>query len=282
MGSPQSAVVPIDVEHNLENSAPVAEVRTSQQPGQTLMAIGLLALGALALRYGDFAMVWQPVPEWLPARHAVAYASGVLMLLLGFGLLFRATASLAARVLFPYLILWACLKLPAIFVAPQIEGVWLGLGELTLLLAGGWMLFCRLVEVAPNSKFRFLAGERGMRAARILFGLSAIPVGLSHLVYVKQTADFVPAWLPFRTGWAYLTGVGQMAAGLGVLFSVLPGLAAAAEAGMITCFTLLVWLPAIGHAPKERLNWTAFFISWIIGSAAWIVAQNLWQRKIQK
>jgi uncharacterized membrane protein len=264
---------------NVQHSAAVSQVRASQQPGQTLMAIGLLGLGALALRYGDFAMVWQPVPEWLPARHAVAYASGVLMLVLGVGLLFKATASLASRVLFPYLILWACLKLPAIFVAPQIEGVWLGLGELTILLAGGWMLFCRLVEVAPTSKLRFLAGESGMRAARIMFGLSSIPVGLSHLFYTQATVNLVPAWLPYRIGWAYLTGVGQIAAGLGVLFSVLPWLAAAAEAGMITCFTLLVWLPAIGRAPKERLNWTAFFISWIIGSGAWVVAQNVWRER---
>jgi len=275
VGSPQAATVPLSVEHSM----PIQQARVSQQPGQTLMAVGLLGLGVLALRYGDFAMVWQPAPEWLPARHAVAYASGILMLVLGIGLLFKTTASLAARVLFPYLILWACLKLPAIFVAPQIEGVWLGLGELTLLLGGGWMLFCCLVEVSPTSKVRFLAGESGMRAARILFGLSAIPVGLSHLVYSKATADFVPAWLPFRLGWAYLTGVGQMAAGLGVLFSVLPWLAAAAEAGMITCFTLLVWLPAILRAPKERLNWTAFFVSWIIGSAAWIVAQNITRQK---
>jgi len=275
VGSPQSAVVT----KNLETSEPVSHFLVSQQLGQTLMAIGLLGLGVLALRYGDFAMVWQPVPEWLPARHAVADASGVLMLLLGLGLLFRTTASLSARVLFPYLILWACLKLPAIFVAPQIEGVWLGLGELTLLLAGGWTLFCRVVEVSPTSRFRFLAGESGMRAARIMFGLSAIPVGLSHLFYSKATADFVPAWLPYRMGWAYLTGVGQIAAGLGVLFSILPWLAAAAEAGMITCFTLLVWLPAILRAPKERLNWTAFFISWIIGAAAWIVAQNVWRER---
>ena len=275
MGSPQSAVVT----KNRETSEPVSHFLVSQQPGQTLMAIGLLGLGVLALRYGDFAMVWQPVPEWLPARHAVADASGVLMLLLGLGLLFTTTASLSARVLFPYLILWACLKLPAIFVAPQIEGVWLGLGELTLLLAGGWTLFCRVVEVSPTSRFRFLAGESGMRAARIMFGLSAIPVGLSHLFYSKATADFVPAWLPYRMGWAYLTGVGQIAAGLGVLFSILPWLAAAAEAGMITCFTLLVWLPAILRAPKERLNWTAFFISWIIGAAAWIVAQNVWRER---
>jgi hypothetical protein len=53
-----------------------------QQPALTLFAIGLLGIGVLALVYGDFALVWQPVPVWLPAWTAVAYASGVLMLLL--------------------------------------------------------------------------------------------------------------------------------------------------------------------------------------------------------
>jgi hypothetical protein len=48
-----------------------------------------------------------------------------------------------------------------------------------------------------------------------------------------------------------------------------------AEAGMISVFTLLVWGPKILAAPKARLPWTAFFISWAIGSAAWVVAQNI-------
>ena len=60
-----------------------------------------------------------------------------------------------------------------------------------------------------------------------------------------------------------------------VLFSIFPRVAAWAEAGMISLFTLLVWAPAIAAAPKTRLPWTAFFISWAIASAAWVVAQNI-------
>ena len=60
-----------------------------------------------------------------------------------------------------------------------------------------------------------------------------------------------------------------------MLFSILPRAAATAEAGMISLFTLLVWGPAILAAPKTRLPWTAFFISWAIASAAWVVAQNI-------
>jgi uncharacterized membrane protein len=245
-----------------------------QQPALSLFAIGLLGLGGLALGYGDFAMVWQPVPAWLPARTAVAYASGVLLIFLGFGLLVPPVRKWAVRVLLPYLFFWALLKVPDVVSKPGIEASWLGLGELTLLLAGGWTLFAVLGEVAGESAFGFLAGERGVRAARYLFAISIVPIGLSHIVYVDATAGFVPHWLAAPRAWAYITGAGQIASGLGVLFGVLPRIAAWAEAGQITIYTLLVWLPALLTA-ATRLNRTTFAISWIFGAAAWVVAQNM-------
>jgi uncharacterized membrane protein len=247
----------------------------TQQPALTVFAVGMIGLGILALIYGDFALVWQPVAQWIPGRTVLAYGSGLLMLLTGLGLLIRAAAAWSARILFPYLIVWALLKVPALVVAPQIEAVWLGFGELAVLLAGGWVLFARLAGLRDGSPLAFLTGEKGIYLARILFAVSLIPIGLSHLVYVKETVELVPAWLPYRVGWAYLTGAGQIACGLGVLFSILPRVAAWAEAGMISLFTLLVWAPAILAAPRTRLPWTAFFISWAIASAAWVVAQNI-------
>ncbi len=240
-------------------------MKESQQPALCLFVIGLLGLGVIALIVGDFALVWQPVPARVPARHVIAYATGALMLLLGVGLLIPLTRVWAARVLLVYLFVWALLKVPGVIAAPTMEATWLGLGELTLLLSGGWTLLGKLEG----------GRERAVRIARILFAVSVIPIGLSHIVYPTETAGFVPHWLPYRTGWAYLTGAGQIASGLGVLFNVLPRMAAWAEAIQITLYTLLVWAPAIVAAPKARLPWTAFFISWIIGAAAWAVAQNI-------
>src|SRR5580765_8402752 len=157
----------------------------SQQPALTLFAVGMIGLGILALRYGDFALVWQPVAAWFPARTALAYASGIIMLLGGVGLLFRATAPWSARILFPYLIIWLLLKVPALIVAPQMEAVWLGFGEIAVLLAGGWILFAKLAELQQGSPLTFATGEKSIRLARILFAVSLIPIGLSHLVYVK-------------------------------------------------------------------------------------------------
>ena len=251
----------------------------SQQPALTLFAIGLMGLGILALINGDFALVWQPVAAWVPGRTALAYASGVLMLLGGVGLLFQSTAAWSMRILFPYLIVWLLLKVPALVVAPGMEAVWLGFGELAVLLAGGWVLFARLSDLQKGSFLTFATGESGVRIAKILFAISLIPIGLSHLVYTKETAALVPAWLGFQTVWARLTGIGQIACGIGVLLSVYPRAAAMVEAGMISLFTLLVWAPAILAAPKTRLPWTAFFISWVIAAAAWVVAGNISTKK---
>jgi len=245
------------------------------QPALTLFAVGMIGLGVLALGVGDFAMVWQPVAPWVPGRTALAYGSGVLMLVCGVGLLFEATAKAAVRVLFAYLIAWALLKVPAVVVAPQIEGVWLGIGELVMLMAGGWVLFARLEGAPADSWLGFAVGERGVRLAQIVFGIAVVPVGLSHLFYTPQTAQLVPAWLPARTLWAYLTGVGQMASGLGLIFRVWPRAAAWAEACQVSLYTLLIWVPATMAKPTARLPWTAVWISWAIAAAAWVVAESV-------
>jgi uncharacterized membrane protein len=254
----------------------------SQQPALTAFAIGMIGLGIVALIYGDFALVWQPVPDWIPGRTALAYASGVIMLLGGAGLVVRAPAAWAVRILFPYLFIWMCLKLPALFVAPQIEGVWLGFGELAVLFAGGWVLFARMSELREGSPLAVVTSDRSIRIAQKFFAIWLIPIGLSHILYVQATMDLVPAWLPYHKGWAYLTGAGHIAAGLGVLFSVFPRLAAMAEAAMIGVFTLLVWGPKIIAEPRSRLNWTAFFISWAIAAAAWVVAQSIAVKQPEK
>ena len=257
----------------LEFTRPSMLVR-EPQPGITLFAIGMIGLGVLGLVVGDFAMQWQPVAPWFPARTLLAYLAAMLSLVCGVGLLFRATVKLSVRVLFAYSIAWALLKAPALVVAPKIEGVWLAFGEIAVLMAGAWTLFARLGDAGES----WATGDRGVRWARYWFAAWLIPIGISHFVYPHETAQLVPAWLPDRPFWGYLTGAGQFASGLGVLAGVLPRVAAWCEAGQITLFTLLVWVPAVFAAPQTRLPWTAFWISWAIGAGAWVVAQNIGPR----
>jgi uncharacterized membrane protein len=236
----------------------------------------IAALGVIGWIYGDFALVWQRIPiPYLPGRTWIAYACAGIELLSGLGLLFRRTARVASAVLFVFTTLWAVLlKLPAVVAVPQMEATWLGFGEIAVLMAAAWILFIEYAGPGERSRLAFLASARGVAIARVLFALSLLMIGLSHFVYSKETAEFVPSWLPYRLGWAYLTGAGSIAAGLGVLFRVWPRLAAAMEAWMLIVITLLVWGIGITGKPTDRVQWTGFFISFAIASGAWVVAAS--------
>jgi uncharacterized membrane protein len=232
-----------------------------KQFAQTAFATGMIGLGIVGLVYGDFADVWQLVPGALPGRQVLAYASAALMLVCGLGLLSKHTETLAARVLFPYLaLLVLLLKVPMVVRTPLVEGSWQSMAEIVVLFTGAWVLFA--------------ADKRGARTAQLVFGLALIPLGLAHFVYLDLTAPLVPAWLPYHTGWAYLTGAAQIAAGFGVLLGIYPRLAATLEAAMLTAFTILVWIPAILAAPTSRPTWSELTISWAVSAGAWVVAAS--------
>jgi uncharacterized membrane protein len=259
------------------------ELTRECQPGISLLSIGLIALGALSVIYRDFAYTWQPVPAFHPGRDVLAMACGVFMIGAGVALFFRATVAVAVRAVFAFLLAWMCLPIPYLIAMPQREGRWLGSGEIAMLLAGGWVLFAHLSGLDKTGFFSHITGAKGVRIARIVFGLAVLPVGLSHIFYTQITASLVPPWLPFRTGLAYLTGFGQIACGLAILFSIWPRMAALIETGMLALFAFLVWGPDTwfavtpkmhGAPPGVRFSLTAFLITWVIGASALLVAAD--------
>jgi uncharacterized membrane protein len=255
--------------------------------GHLLFAVCFAGLGVLSLLAGDFALVWQPVPTWVPWREPLAYASGAVLLACGLGMLLPRTSRLATLVLTADLLLWLLLlRIPPLVGEPGNESLWLGFGETLMLAAGGWLLVAAhrapaaattatSTAAAAATATAATATAKGVRPARLLFGAALLPVGLSHFVYVKGTAAMVPGWLPFHAGFAYLTGAAHVAAGLALLCAVLPRPAARLEATMISLFTLLVWVPAIVAAPATRLPWTACLISAALAAATWAVAGSL-------
>ena len=248
--------------------------RNSQAP-VILYALGFIGLGILALVFGDFVEVGQTIPAWIPGRTGLAYVSGIIMILGGAGLLRLRTTALSVRILLPFLILGFLVQAPTLVIPPFAEVNWESIGEIAMLLSGMWVLFASQSGLGAGSRFAFATGERGLRIARIIFGLFLIPIGISHFAYLENTVSLVPAWLPFRKGWAYLTGAGHIAAGLGVLFSIVPRWAAGMESAMLAVFTLMVWLPRIVAKPMGgRGLWTEFVVSWTITAAAWLVAAS--------
>lgn len=234
-----------------------------------VFAIVLIGWGILGLVKGDFAPGWQPVPEWVPARPVLAYLCSIICIATGAGLFWPRTAVLAARVLFVYLLLWLLLlRLPWMVVAFGV-GTWWSASSTAVMTANAWVLYSSL---AGNG---FMAGDRGLALARILFGLGLIPFGLAHFLYLEATAPLVPAWMLWPDFWAYFTGAAFIAAGLAIITGVCARLAALLVTLQFLMLTLLVWvLMIIAGRPLSAFQWGEFFVSIILTAFAWVVADS--------
>jgi uncharacterized membrane protein len=243
--------------------------------GHAVLAAILVALGILGLAKGDFTPVWEPVPARIPARNVLVCACAVVSVTSGAGLLSRRAAAPAARVLLASLLLWLLLlRVPAIFRAPAAQDSWSGCGETAVMVAGAWVLYAWFATDQDRRSLGFATGERGLRLARVLYGLAMFPFGVAHFYYVRETAALVPGWLPFHLAWACVTGCAFFAAGLAMLTGVAARLAAALSTLQMGLFALLVWVPIVAAGSKNGFVWSETILSFALAAGGWVVADS--------
>lgn len=252
--------------------------------GRGLFAIAVAGLAILSLVYHDFSPTWQPLPAWIPGREMWGYGSGLLLLAASVALCFSRTALPSALTIGAYLAVCALLSAGPVVSKPLSIGSWYGFFEGLTALLGVWILYAMLRQQSEMTEAPPFASERAVRVAQALFGLACVFYGLSHFVYADYTARMVPAWLPARMGFAYFTGLGHLTAGVGIAVGILPRLAAAFEAIMMSLFGLLVWAPSLWANPTPewatppRNQWSEIVVNLLLAASAWIVASSLRNR----
>src|SRR5690242_8078005 len=93
--------------------------------GHAVFAAVFIAIGILGLTRSEYAAIWSGVPKWFPARELLPYLCGLVSIACGLGLLWPRSASLAARVMLGYLLVWTLLfKGRYILLQPLVEGTY--------------------------------------------------------------------------------------------------------------------------------------------------------------
>jgi uncharacterized membrane protein len=244
-------------------------------PGHVAFAAIMIFLGVLGLIKRDFTVVWQPVPNGVPAREVLAYLCTFVSLGCGVGLLWRNSAALAARVLLAFLVLWFLLwRVHGLFVLPLVGGTW-SCGQTLVMTAAAWVLFVWFATDWDQQRLAFATGDKGLRIARVLYGLGLIPFGIAHFMYPKETIVLIPGWLPWHVFWAYFTGATFIVASLAVLTGVFARLAVTLSALQMGMFALLVWLPrVIAGPPLSPFQWGEVVMTFALTAAGWVVSDS--------
>jgi uncharacterized membrane protein len=245
--------------------------------GWRVYGLGVIALGLITLAFGEF-NPGQTVPAHFPARTALAYAAGALMLVAGAAIEWSRTTAWAAAAITAYYGIFVVILMNGRELLHDfaVYGTYEGLTlQLAIPLAG-------LIIYVDASKIDAAAAARLTRVSQLAFGVCCLIWGGAHFVYMNLTAPLVPKWLPpSQVFWGYLTGVCFVAAGIAILAGVRARLAAVLLTVMIACFGVLANGRALMAEPNH-FNWTECALNLALVGTAWVVADSLGQRRISE
>ncbi len=239
--------------------------------GRRVYGLGVMALGVVCLAWGGFDP-GQPVPKDILDRPALAYAATALMLLAGAAVLWRRTAAWGAAVLTAYYTLIVVILMNArVIVAHYTKFVvYSNAAEQFAIAAGGLIVFAATAKIGTAQSVRL------KRLGQLAVGVCALLFGCAHFVYLNLTAPLVPRWLPpTQAFWAYVTGVGQIAAGVAILTGVQARLAAILLTCMYVSFALLVWGPMLLTDSSSHMIWAENALNLVLIGVAWVAADSL-------
>jgi uncharacterized membrane protein YphA (DoxX/SURF4 family) len=237
--------------------------------GRYVFGLAAIGSGICALAFHNFDAL-----GGVPHRQILTYIAAIVEILGGVAVLWSRTARAGAVALGAIYFVFALLAIPPVIAHPLIYNGYGNFFEQFSFVAGSLILYASSGSIVP---------ARTSRLAQIgyySFGICVISFALEQLFYLRETASFVPKWIPpGQRFWAIATTAAFALAAVALLTEIMARLASQLNTAMILGFGLLVWLPAIFANCHSFVNWAEGTETLGIAASAWLVADFLNRRR---
>jgi hypothetical protein len=236
-------------------------------------AYGRFALGAAAVLFGVLGLLWHDADTWQELHGILSLPLGwlvgdILMLAQiagGILIMVPARERQGSTVLLAVYAIFSLAAIPGIIAAPKVFGQWDGFFE-------QFCLLCGALGVYAWTERDDVQEAKLMHVARIGLGLCTVSFMLAQAIYLQQTAQLVPKWIPpSPMFWTYFTTVAFGLAAIAMLLNFWARFAMRAMTLMLLLFGALVWIPLLVAHPEVHGSWSEFALTLLIAAAAWTV-----------
>ena len=212
-------------------------------PGRFMYSAGIIALAVICMVSKDF-IVGRP-PAWpgdFKINPAMAYISGVVLIVAAIGIILNRKARFAAFLISAFIFFFSVLR-----HLPNFMNDWVNAYK-SLALVGGSLIIAASFPVQDVTRDSGFKGDERWREVLITIGcilLAAffIACGYAHFKFVSFLESYIPSYIPFHVFWTYFCGICLFAGGVGLLIPQTRRLAALLSGFMVLGWFLLLHIP---------------------------------------
>jgi len=232
-------------------------MRNLSYVGRTFYSLAIIVIGVLTIYYRDFPYMMIPQKHsWIPGLGVLAPVFGVLLLLAGACITFKTNAKSVSLFLGSTLLCIFCFYfIPyQLFVSKNyiVFGDWENAAKELTLASGAFVIAGCFAEIVERPILKLLG--KLIPLGTTMYSITIISYSIDHFLYAKESADYVPSWIPYHLFWLYFTGVALFGSGVAIIFNFKRGLTATLLGTMIFTWFIILHIPRMVESPLQYLG----------------------------
>jgi hypothetical protein len=237
--------------------------------GRVFFGISVLAIGVVHIATRNFPAALLPVWASLPGRQALAYVSGIILMIAGILTLTRKYSlhgALISTIIFLCFLLFV--HIPQLIINLKKPGEWTPPFEVLMLFGGA----LTLAGIALNRDQHKINGSKFIAAGKYIFAVGLFMFAVLHYLFPVEVTGFMPLWMPFKLFWAYFVMCAFLAASVSIFINKQVRLSETLVALMFFIWVCILHLPVVIENIHSANNWIFVFVPLAMSGVGLLIA----------